>query len=131
MSEKSDVKQVIVVRRDLNMRKGKFAAQVAHAAMKFILDNNEAEKPSRLIVELNQDESIWCQEKFTKIVVGCNSQDELENLILKAELQGISVYPIIDAGKTEFNGKPTLTCAAFGPAQAEEINHVTGHLKLM
>lgn len=131
MSGKCDVKQVIVVRKDLNMRKGKFGSQVAHAAMKFILDNNEAKKPNRIEVELNQDESVWCRDKFTKIVVGCNSQDELENLILKAQLQGISVYPIIDSGKTEFGGEPTLTCAAFGPCLAEEIDNITGHLKLM
>lgn len=32
------VKQVIVIRKDLNMRKGKIAAQAAHASMKVILD---------------------------------------------------------------------------------------------
>ena len=33
------LKQVIVVRKDLNMRKGKIAAQAAHASMKVFMDN--------------------------------------------------------------------------------------------
>lgn len=125
------IKQVIVVRRDLNMRKGKLAAQVAHAAMKFLLDNNEAGRVDKLEVNLNNWESVWIREKFTKIVVGCDSQQELENLVMKAQLHGVSVSPIIDDGKTEFNGEKTLTCAAFGPASTEEIDPITGHLKLL
>lgn len=33
-----DIKQVIVVRTDLNMRKGKMCSQVAHASMKVFFD---------------------------------------------------------------------------------------------
>ena len=43
------IKQVIIVRKDLNMRKGKIAAQVAHAAMKVILDKMVVTKTSKLI----------------------------------------------------------------------------------
>jgi len=32
------VKQVIVVRKDLNMRKGKIAAQASHASLKVFFD---------------------------------------------------------------------------------------------
>lgn len=38
--EPVEVKQVIIYRRDLKMRKGKIAAQVAHASMKVFFDQN-------------------------------------------------------------------------------------------
>lgn len=125
------VKQVIVVRTDLNMRKGKLASQVAHAAMKFILDNNESDRGDKLMVSLSPDEATWCLERFTKVVCQIDSQEGLEQLILRAKLEGIDVYPIIDAGKTEFHDVPTLTCASFGPCQADDIDKITGDLKLL
>ena len=39
------IKQVIVVRKDLNMRKGKMCAQVAHASLKIFLDRIGYIKP--------------------------------------------------------------------------------------
>jgi len=125
------IKQVIVVRTDLSMRKGKLASQVAHAAMKFILDNNQSDRGDKLIVELSPEEAIWCAERFTKVVARCDSQDELEQLIMKAQLSNVPVYQIVDAGQTEFHGVPTLTCAAFGPCDAEDLDKITGHLKLL
>jgi peptidyl-tRNA hydrolase, PTH2 family len=126
-----DIKQVIVVRKDLAMRKGKMCAQVAHAAMKFILDNNDANKADKIQVDLTAAEAEWVGGTFTKIVVGCDSEDELEQLILKAQVMGVTVHKIIDNGNTEFHGEKTLTCAAFGPAYADELNPITAHLKLL
>lgn len=126
------VKQVVVVRKDLSMRKGKLAAQVAHASMKFVVDNNVSDNPTTLVVELDGDEATWLfGGSFTKVVAAAKSEDELQELILKAELAGINVYPIVDSGKTEFHGVPTLTCAAFGPARASEVDRITGHLPLL
>ena len=125
------VKQVIVVRKDLNMRKGKLASQVAHASMKFLLDNNEAERSDELVIKLTQAEAMWLTGSFTKIVAGVDSEDALRQLVFKAEMEGIEVHKIIDAGRTEFNGVPTLTCAAFGPCESGIIDKITGNLKLM
>lgn len=127
----SDVKQVIVVRRDLSMRKGKIAAQVAHAAMKFLIDNNEAERGDEVVVKLSPSEATWLSGSFTKIVAGIDSEEALNDLVLQAELLGIEVHTIIDSGRTEFNGIPTLTCAAFGPCEADILDKVTGNLKLI
>ena len=126
-----NVKQVIAVRRDLNMRKGKLAAQVAHASMKFLCDNNESDRPDQLVVNLSPVEAAWLFGLFTKIVVGIDSEDELRHLVFKASLEGVESHMIIDSGKTEFNGTPTLTCAAFGPAEEGTIDAITGHLKLL
>ncbi len=127
----SEVKQVIVVRRDLSMRKGKIAAQVAHASMKFLTDNNEAERGDEMIVKLSPAEAMWLSGSFTKVVVGVDSEDALESLILNATLSGIECHPIVDAGRTEFNGVPTLTCAAFGPGDSDTLDKLTGNLKLI
>ena len=126
-----DVKQVIVVRKDLNMRKGKIAAQVAHAAMKFIFDNNRSERADQLLVDLSKEEAIWANGAFAKIVAYVESEDALRDLMLKAQIKSVQCYPIIDAGRTEFNGVPTLTCAAFGPDDVDEIDEITGHLPLL
>lgn len=127
----SDVKQVIVVRKDLSMRKGKIASQVAHASMKFLVDNNEATRGDEVHIKLTPAEAMWLTGSFTKIVVGVDTKEALEDLIFRAELADVEVHPIIDAGRTEFNGVPTLTCAAFGPCSSEELDKLTGNLKLM
>ena len=127
----SEIKQVIVVRKDLNMRKGKLASQVAHASMKFLLDNNEAERGDELIIKLTPVEAMWLTGSFTKIVVSVDSEDALNDLMFKAEIEGIEVHKIVDAGRTEFNGIPTLTCAAFGPCESNIIDKITGNLKLI
>lgn len=126
-----NVKQVIVVRKDLNMRKGKMCAQVAHASMKFLVDNNEAERGDEIVIKLTPAEAMWLTSSFTKVVVGCDSEDALRDLIFQAELTDVEVHPIIDAGRTEFNGVPTLTCAAFGPCTSDELDKITGNLKLL
>jgi PTH2 family peptidyl-tRNA hydrolase len=128
----AEIKQVIVVRKDLNMRKGKISAQVAHAAMKFLIDANESQRGDELHVALSPEEAEWLfSGAFTKVVVSCDSEDELNDLILKAQLADIEVQPIVDSGRTEFHGVPTLTCAAFGPCNAEELDKITGNLKLL
>lgn len=127
----SDVKQVIVVRKDLNMRKGKIAAQVAHASMKFLTDNNEAERGDEMIVKLSPAEAMWLTGSFAKVVVGVESEEQLQELVFQAELQGVEVHSIVDSGRTEFHGVPTLTCAAFGPCEVDVLDRITGNLKLI
>lgn len=127
-----EVKQVIVVRKDLSMRKGKIAAQVAHASMKFLIDNDESERADELMVKLSTQEAAWLfSGSFTKIVVGVDSEDQLNDLVFQARLEGIEVHKITDAGRTEFNGVPTVTCAAFGPEDSDVLDKLTGNLKLM
>lgn len=131
MGTEGDVKQVIVVRRDLQMRKGKIASQVAHAAMMFLVDNDESQRSDELVIKLTPVEAMWLTGSFTKIVVGVDSEEALQDLIFKAEMSDVEVHSIVDAGKTEFDGVPTLTCAAFGPCTAEELDKITGNLKLI
>jgi PTH2 family peptidyl-tRNA hydrolase len=126
-----DVKQVLVVRKDLNMRKGKMVAQGAHSAMEFLLEANESSKPDEILIKLSPHEMQWLLSGRTKITCSCDSEDELKQLVFAAKLKNIEVHEIIDAGRTEFNGVPTLTCAAFGPCDSELLDEVTGNLKLL
>lgn len=125
-----DLKQVIVVRKDLNMRKGKLAAQVAHASNAFLFSVIKDLSDSCRSADLHVMEE-WIECGYTKIVVSVDSETELTDLIEKAPTLDILVYPIYDAGRTEFHGQSTLTCACFGPSPSAVLNRLTRHLKLL
>lgn|SRR5574343_42707 len=124
------VKQVIVIRKDLNMRKGKMIAQGAHASMKVILDM-ATEFTDKIVINLNPMLTEWLCGTFTKIVVAVDSEEELLDIAEKAKQSGIYYSLITDVGRTEFHGNPTHTAVAIGPDDEEKINKITGHLKLL
>ena len=124
-----NVKQVIVVRKDLNMRKGKIAAQASHASMGAILMLRDKTKQD-FVLELSEPVKYWLDNSFTKICVYVNSEEELVALSIKATQLGILNCLITDSGKTEFNGVPTTTCLAIGPDLVENVNLITDKLPL-
>jgi len=123
-----NIKQVIVVRKDLKLRKSKLASLAAHAAMQFILDNNESDRPDELQVKLSQQEVQWIKGTFDKDVLGIDSHDALSDMVLKAELNGVNVYSIFDKSKKPDEG-PQLVCAAFGPDEEDQLAQIIGGLK--
>lgn len=114
------MKQVIVMRSDLNMRKGKMIAQGAHASMKVLVENAD---DKRILS--------WLANSFTKIVVRVDSEDELLTIYNQAKEAGILSALITDNGATEFGGVKTNTCIAIGPDESDNIDKITGHLKLL
>lgn len=129
------VKQVIVIRKDLKMRRGKEMAQACHASMGAVFSQSRTEYnelgSAYKIIPMQPELKEWFEFRFTKIVVGCNSEQELLDLADKAEDAGLLHFICQDSGKTEFGGIPTYTALAIGPADAEEIDKITGHLKLL
>ena len=125
-----DVKQVIIVRKDLNMRKGKIAAQVAHASVGALLTTRDLSK-NHVQLNLPDVAHYWLDNSFTKICVYVNSEDELVALDALASELGIMKCLITDNGKTEFNGVPTKTCLAIGPDLVDQVNLVTAGLPLL
>ncbi len=125
------VKQVIVMRKDLNMRKGKMVAQGAHASMKVFWDISRKFDGHYRSIPMTDEMEEWLDGRFTKVVVGCGSEEELDSLYNKAQVCGLPCSLIVDAGLTEFNGVPTKTCCAIGPANAEDIDKITGELRLL
>ena len=128
------VKQVIVARTDLNMRKGKLGAQVGHACMQFIFKDGVWEhnvSHSLMETRFDNEQIEWFKTGATKIVVGVGSEKELIDIIVKCRESGLNVHSVTDLGKTEFNGVPTMTCAAIGPHVEAKFAGITDNLKLL
>lgn len=125
-------KQIIVIRKDLKMRRGKEIAQGSHASLKAILDLMRKEGDT-LVLDLKKYKGLeqWIDNRFTKVCVQCNSEQELDDLYEQAKQANLICTMIIDEGLTEFNGVHTKTCIAIGPGPEDEINKITGHLSLM
>jgi PTH2 family peptidyl-tRNA hydrolase len=113
---------IIVMRKDLNMRKGKMVAQGSHAAVGLALwlehkNDSDAYKE-------------WLESSFKKICVSVDSEEELLEIIQKALDKGLPAKLITDAGHTEFKGVPTKTCGAI-LGYSDELQPITGELKLL
>ena len=130
MTEPTKVKQVIVMRHDLKMRRGKQIAQGAHAAMCFICRHLQ-QKGSVALDDFTDAERSWLTGAFAKVCCRVNSEEELMEIHDKALASGLEVHLITDSGRTEFHGKPTHTCLAIGPDHVEKIDEITGHLQLL
>ena len=137
-----NVKMMIVMRRDLKMRKGKIAAQAGHACIEAVL--RALKKENRLGelvmtedgIELSPVSAVstplteWFADGTAKICVYVDSEEELLEIAKKAEERGIIAAVITDAGATEFHGVPTRTCLALEPLPSEITAELTGHLPL-
>ena len=117
------IKQVLVVRSDLKMRRGKEDSQCGHAALAFtwktILNGT---KPREEVMK-------WKKEGQTKITVSVKSEKELLDVFKKGKQMGLECHLITDAGHTEFK-EPTNTVVAIGPNKESKINKITGKLPL-
>jgi PTH2 family peptidyl-tRNA hydrolase len=123
-------KQTIVLRKDLNMRKGKMVAQGAHASMRAILQLGRRDGAS-FVIPLDERLAPWLLGRFKKICVSVNSEAELLALHAKAQAAGVITALIQDAGLTEFGGVPTYTAIAVGPDRADRVDAITGELPLL
>lgn len=120
----SKCKQIIIIRRDLKMRRGKEIAQGCHASMKFLQEiafNGEAVTP---------DVKEWFDNGTKKVCVTVESLEDLVWLHEKARLLGLRSHLITDEGLTEFNGVHTITCLAIGPNFSDAVDEVTKNLPL-
>ena len=135
-------KQMIVMRRDLKMRKGKIAAQAGHTCVEAVLMAIAREGRGADIQAgdgwawLYHDEddrtplTDWFDAGVAKVCVYVDSEEELLDLAERGRAAGFAVALVRDAGHTEFHGEPTYTCLAFEPLPAERIDPLTGELPL-
>lgn len=114
------LKQIIAVRKDLGMRKGKCVTQGAHAAMQVLFDY-----PALACL------GAWRAQGMTKITVAVDSEMDLLRLHAEARREGLPTALIQDLGHTEFHGVKTFTAIAIGPADAVQLDRITGDLPLL
>jgi len=128
MAKKSDTglptfryKQVVVMRTDLKMSRGKIAAQAGHAAV------SAAEEARK---NFSDWWKAWIEEGQCKIAVRAKSEQELLKLQRKAKELKLPSALIIDRGLTELP-PDTITCLGIGPAPSGQIDEITGKLHLL
>jgi PTH2 family peptidyl-tRNA hydrolase len=126
-----EAKQVIVMRTDLGMRKGKMVAQGAHASIAWLTELLRVAGHVDLREGLTDAQRAWVEGDFVKVCVRVDSEEELRGVRDRAVRAGVQFATILDAGRTEFHGVPTLTCLAVGPDWADRVDAVTGELRLL
>ena len=132
----TDPKQVIIIRKDLKMRRGKEIAQGAHASEAAFLDIGHVTSvdrgPDYFAIPLDRFalEEWLVNKSFKKVVCSVDSEEELIALYEKAKTENLLCSLILDSGLTEFGGVKTYTAVAIGPDFPEKIDPITSHLKL-
>jgi|TARA_Y100000310_G_scaffold116452_1_gene115151 PTH2 family peptidyl-tRNA hydrolase len=111
-------KQVILVRQDLKLPKGKLAVQSSHASL------DAAMKSDKKILEK------WKAQGGKKVVLKVEDEKELFKYMSMLENEGIRVALIKDAGYTVLE-PGTVTCLGIGPDLEEKIDKITGKLKMV
>jgi peptidyl-tRNA hydrolase len=122
----SDLKQAIIIRKDLNLNKRDLASTVARASLKFIVENNEAERGNQLLVSLSSEEQAWLTGSFSQDILGVTNRDQLDEILFRAEIMGIEAYPVFVPNGSE---NPDVTCIAIGPDEPDVINRLIHSLK--
>ena len=146
MNDKN-TKQVIVIRKDLNMRTGKAIAQGSHASMAFLTktgtmnhdfeygglgcDYHEFFFKRCFYKEQYSMIKHWLENSFRKIVCYVESEQDLIDLHEAALAKGLLSHLVEDNGLTEFNGIKTKTAIAIGPAYDSMFEGLTDGLKLL
>jgi len=114
-------KQVIVVRTDLEMGKGKIAAQCSHASLSAY--NHVRER----YPDIAED---WEKEGQKKVVLKVKGEDELIKYLVNARDFGVPCELISDAGLTQIpSGTPT--CFGAGPWAENDLDKIFKELKLL
>ncbi|NQV90976.1 peptidyl-tRNA hydrolase [Candidatus Woesearchaeota archaeon] len=111
-------KQVILMRTDLKLPKGKACAQVAHASVVSVLRSD-----SKIV-------KAWESSGMPKIVLKVADEKELIKYFQMAKDEGLNVSLITDAGRTVI-APGTRTCVGIGPNEEEKIDALVSELKLL
>lgn len=116
-----EIKQVIIVRKDLGMGIGKMCAQCGHAV---ILSNVEAWKADKDIA------AEWMKTGQKKIVLKVDDEESLKKLYAAFKYKKIPCALVDDAGLTQLD-PGTTTALGIGPWKSSEIDQFTSKLKLL
>ena len=113
-----ELKMVCLVRADLNMSKGKIAAQVGHAVLGAYRVSLRLPLPGEWV-------RAWLFRAQAKIALKVDTEVEMDAIISAARAAGLPTCTIEDAGRTEVE-PGTRTVTAIGPAPKALIDAITG-----
>ncbi|ORY23341.1 PTH2-domain-containing protein [Rhizoclosmatium globosum] len=119
-------KMVLLVRTDLDMGKGKAAAQCCHATLAAY---------RKLKQRIRRYDPAWAGlrnwERYgqAKVTLKCPNEEEMLALQKKARSLGLVAESIRDAGRTQIAAN-SRTVLAVGPGPKKVVDEVCGHLKL-
>lgn len=124
------LKQVILLRRDMKLRRAEAAALASKASMTFIIEGDESDRSGSVKVDLSGIEAEWMLGSATRIVLGVASEESMRKLLLKAEIQGVSTYEITGVSGDTLDEGIQLIAASLGPDDEDKLDLITGNLKL-
>ncbi|MCX8158278.1 MAG: peptidyl-tRNA hydrolase Pth2 [Candidatus Diapherotrites archaeon] len=114
-----ELKQILIVRTDLKMGKGKVAAQCCHASIE-AYETTKKKNPEYT--------ELWKEQGMPKVVL--KVKDEIELMQIYEKLKKYNPVLIKDAGKTQVEPN-TITCLGVGPAPSKYLDKITKNLKLL
>lgn len=112
------------MRTDLGMSPGKIASQAGHAYLGAFLQ----------CLELSPQLSADYLRSFpgTKVCLKARNLDALLRAQAQAQSAGIPSSLITDSGCSNFfNGQPIITALGLGPANENQIKHITRRFELL
>lgn len=121
MSRPDEITMVIITRKDLQLSKGKLAAQVGHAVMECVL---KADKTTPKILDQ------YRRNGGRKVVLFAKDENEIKRLYGAIAADGITCHLVKDAGHTEIP-PGTVTVLGVGPANRSHIDRFTSMLQLV
>ncbi len=121
MPPTEELTMVLVTRQDLQLSRGKLAAQCAHAAVECALSAKRSD-PRAL--------DKYLKRGARKIVCKVPDIVALKQVHSRAKKAGLVCHLVTDAGHTEIP-PGTETVVGIGPGPREQIDKITGQLSLM
>jgi PTH2 family peptidyl-tRNA hydrolase len=112
------MKQVIILRADLPMSRGKIAAQACHGSV------GAYKKTDNSIIRK------WEAESGKKVVLKVKDEEELYHIFELVKAANLPHFLVRDAGHTELPPS-TVTCLGIGPDEDDKIDKITNGLKLL
>lgn len=112
---------VLCVRNDLKMGKGKIGAQCGHAAVGAY---------QTAVIKYPDIVEHWEHSGCMKVALRVDSKDAITKLYDKARKAKLNTCLIRDAGRTQIEPN-TITVLGIGPALCDDIDRITGNLKLL
>jgi peptidyl-tRNA hydrolase, PTH2 family len=116
-----EFKQVIIIRKDLDMGAGKTVAQGAHASVMSYLETVKIDKDAA---------EEWLAQGQKKIVLKVDNEAALKKLYDAFRYMKVPCAIVNDAGLTQLE-PGTATAVGVGPWKKEEIDKFTSALKLL